>query len=100
MPRQMAPGLANGHGLQQNGGFHGQNPGGGSESEENGHINQNVRGSSRLHVDPSLNNDGMQGLSPEDQAIHHQQQATALLMQHMGLGLAPHTEKQWACCLQ
>ena len=47
-----------------------------------------------------MNNEGLLGMSHEDQAMHQQNQATALLMQQMGLGLAQNTEKQWACYLQ
>lgn len=32
--------------------------------------------------------------------MQQQNQATALLMQQMGLGIAQNTEKQWACYLQ
>lgn len=47
-----------------------------------------------------MNSEGLFGLSPGDQLMQQQNQATALLMQQMGLGIAQNTEKQWACYLQ
>lgn len=51
-------------------------------------------------LDPCMNPEALIGLSAEDQALHQQNQAAAMLMQQMGLGLAQNTEKQWTCLLQ
>lgn len=61
--------------------FKGQHQGDSSESDENRHHTQTVRGGPHLHVDASVNNDGLAGMSREDHAMHQQHQATAFLMQ-------------------
>jgi hypothetical protein len=74
-------GLMNGQEPRKNVNFFGPDHGDSSDSDENRHHTQNAKSHFDLRGDASVNNDGLHGISLEDQFMRQEHQATAIQMQ-------------------